>query len=148
MTTTTIERVGVQERTRDVCADLQAAHLEAAAIVAELDLGDETSWRQANGLVADLTAACYDITAAVSGEPPPVPAIGVPPIVRVRELASAQRRLFAVLDRHPQGAQALVETAVGHVRVLGQMLRHVALSTHRWHSRRSDRADLGGGAWR
>lgn len=96
--------------------DLRQAHLAAAALVADLDLGDRRLWRRVDRTVAELTAAAYRLTAAVTGgRPEPAPR-NLPPVVRVRTLAAGQQRLFAALDRYPAPDPALLGPAVREVR--------------------------------
>lgn len=110
---------GTIERTIDV----RTAQLAAATAVADLDLDDVRLWRRVDGIVAELATVAYDLTAAVTGEAPGVVAKNAPPIVRARELANAQRRLFDVLDRHPAPASELVEAANQRARRIGEQLR-------------------------
>jgi hypothetical protein len=91
----------VQRHETEPSAALIGAHSEVAASVAEFDLDDSTLWQQVDSLVADTAGAAYALTEALIDEPAPRPARGVPPVVRVRELATAQRRLLAPLDRYP-----------------------------------------------
>lgn len=127
MTTTTIEQASVRGDLATAAADLQAAHLEVAGIVAEMDLEDTALWRAADGFVADIAAAAYDVAAKLTGDPPVRAAVRVPPVVRVRELAAAQRRLFSVLNRRAVGGEPL-DQAADHVRMLGRGLRCVTSS--------------------
>ena len=90
-----------QRRETEPSAALIVAHSEVAASVAEFDLDDLRLWQQVDSLVADTAGAAYALTEALTGEPTPRPARGVPPVVRVRELATAQRRLLGALDRYP-----------------------------------------------
>jgi hypothetical protein len=113
MSTATIERT----------LDVRALQLDAAAAVADIDLDDVRLWRRVDGMVAALATVAYNLTAAVTGEAPRAAARSVPPIVRARELASAQRRLFDALDRHPAPAGELVEAANQHVRRIDEQLR-------------------------
>jgi hypothetical protein len=129
VTTTTVQQP-VHGHLTAAVAELRAAHLAAAGAVAELHLDDATRWRESDGFVADLTAAAYQLTAELTGRPPGRPAARVPPVVRVRELATAQRRLFAVLDRHPAPEPALLERAAQQVEMYGRALRCVARSSH------------------
>jgi hypothetical protein len=110
----------------DVRADIRAAHLEAAALVAVLDLDDRRHWRRVDRVVAELAAAAYDLATALTGTRTGVVAAHVPPVVRVSELASAQRRLFAALDRHPQADRELLAWAARQARQLVERLRHNA----------------------
>lgn len=122
MTAATIERVDVRRQVADSVAELRDAHLEAAAIIADLDLDDAAQWRHVDGLVAELTAAAYRLTAAVTCEPQHMTATNVPPVVRVREMAMAQRQLFSVLNGPFVPAHDLVEEDVRRIRRLGQLL--------------------------
>jgi hypothetical protein len=103
--------------------DVRAIHLEAAAVVAELDLDDRELWQRVDRVVAELAGAAYDLAAAVTGSPPVTVAAYLPPVVRVRELASAQRRLFAALDRHPQTDGELLAWADRQARQSVERLR-------------------------
>jgi hypothetical protein len=127
MTTALINRTSADaartEIVTDVRADVRAAHLEAAALVAELDLDTRRLWRRVDRVVVELAAAAYDLAAAVTGTPAGVVAAYVPPVVRVRELASAQRRLFAALDRHPEADGELLAWAGRQARQLIERLR-------------------------
>src|SRR5215207_7530623 len=131
MTTGTMKQVGSRERLTDVLTDLRAAHLEAAATVAELDLDDAALWRQADGVVAAVSAASYDLAAVMTGGRPGRTATGVRPIVRVRELAVAQRGMLAVLDRHPTADEELLDQASQQVGLIGLLLQSLAPSTPR-----------------
>jgi hypothetical protein len=80
-------------------AELRTAHLQAGRLVAAMDLGDAALWAGVDAVVAAISAEAYAVAAALSGRPPRRCAGRVPPVVRVRELAAAQRALFAQLDR-------------------------------------------------
>jgi hypothetical protein len=110
----------------DVRADVRAAHLEAAALVADLDLDDRRHWHRVDRVIAELAAAAYDLAAAVTGTGARTVAAHVPPVVRVSELASAQRRLFAALDRHPEADGELLEWAGRQAAELVERLRYNA----------------------
>lgn len=114
----------------DLRADLRAAvrqaHLEAAALVAELDLDDRRHWRRVDRAIAELAAAAYDLAAAVTGTRATTVAAYLPPVVRVSELASAQRRLFTALDRHPGADGELLAWAARQARELVERLRRNA----------------------
>jgi hypothetical protein len=127
MTSATIDCTSVEAPAVPAGADIRTAQLYAAAVVADLDLDDPQLWRQADGMVAGLAAVAYDLTAAVTGKAPGAAARHLPPIVRARELASAQRRLFDALDRHPAPAGELVARANRQVHQLGRELRCVLL---------------------
>ncbi|HZA73662.1 MAG TPA: hypothetical protein VE476_12225 [Propionibacteriaceae bacterium] len=126
----TIRRESVTEAPPDVGAELCAAHQEAAAIVAELDLGDAALWAKADQIVSDVVAEAHRMTAALTGVPSGTTATGAPPIVRVRELATAQRHLFGVLDTWtaPDQRPVLRESA-DRVHGLGRWLEHLAMQT-------------------
>ena len=111
----------------DVRAAVRGAHLEAAALVAELDLDDRHHWRRVDRVVAELAAAAYDLAAAMTGTRATVVAAYVPPVVRVSELASAQRRLFAALDRPPEADGELLAWAGRQAHELVERLRRNAL---------------------
>lgn len=130
MTTTTIERAGIRRDPAPLPAALRAAHLEAADIVAGLDLDDAALWRAADGFVADIAAAAYDFAARLTGDPPVPTAAGVPPVVRVRELAAAQRRLVRALDGPLVASGQPLDQAANHIRMLGLGLCSVARSAH------------------
>jgi hypothetical protein len=102
---------------------VRAAHLEAAAVVADLDLDDRGLWRRVDRVVAELAGSAYDIAAAVTGTRSGAVAAYVPPVVRVRELASAQRRLFAALDRYPDADGELLVWAGRQAGQLVERLR-------------------------
>lgn len=114
----------------DFRAVLRGVHLEVAAIVAEFDLDDATLWAKTGEIISAVVTEASDMAALLAGAPSGTPATGVPPVVRVRELAAAQRRLFGALnaetsaDRRP----ALLESA-DRVHGLGQWLAHLALQT-------------------
>jgi hypothetical protein len=110
----------------DVRADVRDAHLEAAALVAELDLDDRRHWHRVDRVVAELAGAAYDVAAALTGTRARSVAAYVPPVVRVSEVASAQRRLFAALDRHPEADRELLTWASKQARELVERLRHNA----------------------
>lgn len=112
-------RAGVRAGVRD-------AHLEAAALVAELDLDDRRHWRRVDRVIAELAGAAYDLAAAVARTQAPTVAVDVPPVVRVSELASAQRRLFATLDRHPETDAGLLAWASEQAHDLVERLRRNA----------------------
>lgn len=114
----------------DFRAVLRAVHLEVAAIIAEFDLGDTTLWAKTAEIVSDVVTEASDMAALLAGVPSETPATGAPPVVRVRELAAAQRRLFGVLDAETpvDRRPALLESA-DRVHGLGQWLAHVALQT-------------------
>ena len=128
VTAITIDRASAPRDAAEPLENLRVAHHEAAAIVAELDLDDARLWHQAEGIVIEITSAAYAVTSQVSGAPADVTASRVPPIVRVRELATAQRRLFAALDQRPLLDQQLVEQSSQRVHSLCRLLRSVALS--------------------
>ena len=128
MTAISIDRASVRRDATDSLADLRVAHHEAAAIVADLDLDNAGLWREVEGIIIEITAAAYAVTSLVTGAPAEVTASQVPPIVRVRELATAQRRLFAAMDRRPALDQQLLERAIRRVHTLGLLLQCVALS--------------------
>jgi hypothetical protein len=111
MTTATNEPTGsICDHVRelpDALEELGTAHLQAAAVAAELDLDHARLWEQADGIVAELSTEAYHMTEAVTGEPATSPMALAPPIVRLRELAVAQSRLLAVLD----GATGLQQSA-------------------------------------
>jgi hypothetical protein len=123
-----------QRHETEPSAALIGAHSEVAASVAEFDLDDSTLWQQVDSLVADTAGAAYALTEAVTGEPAPRPAPGVPAVVRVRELATAQRRLFAALDRNPPLSDDAIDPATRHVRALSRELRCAAQSLTACHN--------------
>lgn len=110
----------------DTRADVRDAHLEAAALVAELDLDDRRQWLRVDRVVAELAGAAYDLAAAITGTPPRNVAAHVPPVVRVSELASAQRRLFTVLNQQPDPDPELLAWAGNQARELVERLRRNA----------------------
>jgi hypothetical protein len=115
-------------------AALVSAHTEAIAAVAEFDLDDSTLWQQVDSLVADTAGAAYALTQAVTGEPAPRPTRGIPAVVRVRELATAQRRLFAALDRNLPLSDDGIDRATRHVRALSREFRCAAQSLTACHN--------------
>ena len=117
-----------QRHETEPSAALIGAHSEVAASVAEFDLDDSTLWQQVDSLVADTAGAAYALTEAVTGEPAPRPARGAPPVVRVRKLATAQRRLFAALDRCPEPGRKVIDRATDQVRALNREMRCAAQS--------------------
>jgi hypothetical protein len=123
-----------QRHETEPSAALIGAHSEVAASVAEFDLDDSTLWQQVDSLVADTAGAAYALTEAVTGEPAPRPARGVPAVVRVRELATAQRRLFAALDRNLPLSDDEIDRATRHVRALSRELRCAAQSLTACHN--------------
>ena len=123
----TIRRESVTEAPPDVRDELCAAHQEVAAIVAELDLSDTALWAKAAEIVSDVVAEADIITAALTGASSAATVTRVPPIVRVRELATTQRRLFGVLDtRTTPDQRPVLQESAGRVRGLGQWLVHIA----------------------
>lgn len=129
MSTTTLEQAGVPRLAREAADELRVLHFAAAEIAAELDLDDTNLWRDADAVVAGLSAAAYETAAALVGEAQPAVVAAAPPVVRVRELASAQRRLFAALHRHWTDERSeLVGEVADRVRTLGEMLAHVSRS--------------------
>jgi hypothetical protein len=75
------------------------AHREFTDVVAGLDLDDRVTWAVADRSVARVSAEANDVVTALTGERWSVAAPGVPPVVRLRELSAAQRRMDATLDR-------------------------------------------------
>jgi hypothetical protein len=65
MTGGTTERF--DERTSDAAEDLRTAHLQVAAIVAELDLDDADMWATAGAVDVGLAAQSYRTTAVLTG---------------------------------------------------------------------------------
>lgn len=106
MSTITVPRHRDQAELREATAALHAGHAQAAQAVAALDLDDPGVWAAADGLVSALAAEAYWLTARLSGDPPIVPAVRVPPVVRLRELAVAQRGLAARLPAPADSADA------------------------------------------
>jgi hypothetical protein len=119
----------------DVRADLGNAHLQAAAVAAELDLDDAELWEQADGIVAALSAEAYRWTEVLTGESA-TSAVLAPPVVRLRELAVAQSRLLAALNGatlSEQSAGPLLTAAdrsARRVRMLARRLQRTLRSTH------------------
>jgi hypothetical protein len=111
----------------DFRAVLRAVHLEVAAIVAEFDLGDATLWTKTAEIVSDVVTEASDMAALLAGAPAETPATGLPPVVWVRELAAAQRRLFGVLDvETPVDQRRALRESADRVHGLGQWLAHLA----------------------
>jgi len=114
----------------DFRAVLRAVHLEVAAIVAEFDLGDAPLWTKTSEIISDVVTEASDMTALLAGAPSGTPATGVQPVVRVRELAAAQRRLFGVLDVDtPVDQRRALRESADRVHGLGQWLALLALQT-------------------
>jgi len=114
----------------DFRAVLRAVHLEVAAIIAEFDLGDATLWAKTAEIVSDVVTEASDMAALLAGAPSETPTTGAPPVVRVRELAAAQRRLFGVLDvETPVDQRRALRESADRVHGLGQWLAHLALQT-------------------
>lgn len=110
------------ERTSDAAEDLRTAHLQVAAIVAELDLDDAGMWAAASAVVAELAGESYRTTAVLTG----APSRSMRPIDRVRELATAQRCLLSTLDTHADRGGQLADSVLGsaaRVRLLGRLLQ-------------------------
>ena len=131
----------VQRHETEPSAALIGAHSEVAASVAEFDLDDSTLWQQVDSLVADTAGAAYALTEALTDEPAPRPARGVPPVVRVRELATAQRRLLAALDRYPPPDDDVIDRTIRLVRALSRELRSVAQSLTASHAEPKPQSD-------
>ena len=74
-----------------VLAELGTAHLQAAAVAAELDLDDAELWEQADGIVVALSAEAYRWNEVLTGESATSAAVLAPPVVRLRELSVALR---------------------------------------------------------
>ena len=130
-----------QRHETEPSAALIGTHSEVAASMAELDLDDSRLWQQVDSLVAATAGAAYALTEALTGEPAPRPARGVPPVVRVRELETAQRRLLAALDRYPPPDDDLIDRAIQLVRALSRELRSVAQSLTASHAEPTPRSD-------
>lgn len=97
MSTITVPRHREQAELREAAAALHSAHARAAQAAAALDLDDPGVWAAADGLITALAAEAYWLTSRLSGDPPVAPAVRLPPVVRLRELAVAQRALAARL---------------------------------------------------
>lgn len=117
-----------------VLAELRTAHLWASALTAELDLDHTGLWEEADVIVAELSTEAYHVTAVVTGEPATSAAVRVVPIVRMRELAVAQSRLFAALKAatHSEQSTGALLTAADRsarrVRMLGGRLQRALRS--------------------
>jgi hypothetical protein len=98
-------------------AELRTAHVEVAHSIAGMELDDYRLWGRMDPVVARVVSEAYEVTAALTGQPAATPATGVPPVVRVRELASAQARLFTALDRR-QPPEAVTHRSVHLLRAL------------------------------
>lgn len=128
VTKPTTRRAAVPEVPPQVRAEVRAAHLEAATFAAELDLGDAALWAKADQIVSDVVTEAHRMTAALTGAPSGITATGAPPIVRVRELATAQRRLFGVLgSRTPEDQLPALRKSADRVRGLGRWLEHLVM---------------------
>ena len=139
MTTATGEPTDFFDHVRelpDVRADLGTAHMQAAAVAAELDLDDVELWEWADDIVAALSAEAYRWAAVLTGESATSPAVLARPVVRLRELAVAQSRLLAALNGatlSEQSAGPLLTAAdrsARRVRMLGRRLQRTLRSTH------------------
>lgn len=103
MTTATLVRPAPAEASEAV-ALVRAAHDEFVDVVAGLDLDDRAVWAAADRSVARVSAEAYAMASALTGDRWAVAQPGVPPVVRIRELSVAQRRMFAALDASASGA--------------------------------------------
>ncbi|HEX6337299.1 MAG TPA: hypothetical protein VFZ85_10115 [Jiangellaceae bacterium] len=110
MTTATLERPTAQAAVFTAVTAVLAAHREFTDVVARLDLDDRAGWAAADHSVARVSAEANDVVTALTGQRWPVAAPGVPPVVRVRELSVAQRRMEAALDRDA-GSERLADLA-------------------------------------
>jgi hypothetical protein len=106
MTAAILQRSATAERERDAVALVRDAHRQVADLVAELDLDDRAVWVTADRSVARVAAEAYGVVGALTGEQWSVAEQGVPPVVRIRELSVAQRRLDATLDKLANRVQA------------------------------------------
>lgn len=106
MTAAILQRSATAERERDAVALVRDAHRQVADLVAELDLDDRAVWVTADRSVARVVAEAYGVVGALTGEQWSVAEPGVPPVVRIRELSVAQRRLDATLDKPANRVQA------------------------------------------
>lgn len=97
--------------------ELRTAHAEVAHSIAGMDLDDDRLWACMDPVVARVVGEAYAATAALTGQAVGTPATRVPPVVRLRELASAQGRLFTALDRREPPA-AVVHRSVHVLRAL------------------------------
>jgi hypothetical protein len=109
MTTATLDRPA-RVFVRPVVTLALAAHREFTDVVVGLDLDDRATWAAADRSLARVSAEANDVVSALTGERWPVAVPGVPPVVRLRELSAAQRRLDAELDRWA-GSERLGELA-------------------------------------
>jgi hypothetical protein len=124
MTTTVATTADGMETTMAITT-LRTAHLKAAATAADVDLDDARCWAMAGDMVSAASSAAYDMAAVLTGQRPTTTATEVPPVVRVRELATAQRQLFRALDSLTDADQRVAERAresASHVGRLGQGL--------------------------
>jgi hypothetical protein len=121
-------------RLPDVLADLRTAHLQAAAVAADLDLDHAALWKKADGVVAALSTEAYQTTEVFTGEPATSAAVLAVPIVRLRELSVAQSRLLAVLNGATLSEQStgtlrtVAHSSARRVRLLGGQLQRALLS--------------------
>lgn len=106
MTAATLQHSATAEQERDAVALVRDAHREVADLVAELDLDGRAVWATADRSVARVAAEAYGVVGALTGEQWSVAEPGVPPVVRIRELSVAQRRLDATLDKLANRGQA------------------------------------------
>lgn len=118
MTTAHLLRTGGHVELARLSGQLSVAHGELASTVAMLDVADADVWSSADPAVSEAIAEANAVTEALGGTPLSSPAVGVPPVVRVRELAGAQRRLgTALVERRGEalGTDELVSAARGSV---------------------------------
>jgi hypothetical protein len=101
----------------DLLPALLGAHLDAARSASLLDLADADLWSVADQLVAEISAEAYRIKAAIHGTPPIPTASRLSPVVRIRELAHAQRSLAAATESARPGQRIAGDVVRSTIRV-------------------------------
>lgn len=130
MTATLVRPARAAERFQAI-AQARAAHLEFADVVAGLDLDDRTVWTAAERAVARVSAEANGVTSALTGQRWMVAEPGLPPVVRVRELSVAQRRMDAALESAASSTQftELVATLKGSADRVSEAARWLTVLT-------------------
>jgi hypothetical protein len=112
-----------------VLTDLRSAHLEFAAAAAGLTPNPAAVWADLDRIIAAASTEAYDLAAVLTGRRATSPARHVPPVVRLRELAVAQRSLSWALDHRDRAdvrtedERAAAIRSARQVRRLGSLLR-------------------------
>jgi hypothetical protein len=131
MSITTLERPRhrVTGDIQAVLTDLRWAHLEFAGAAADLAPTPTAAWSDLDRIIAAASTEAYDLAAVLTGHPATAPARNVPPVVRLRELAVAQRSLSRALDHHgrvdapTEDERAAAIRSARQVRRLGSLLQ-------------------------